>query len=289
MPSLNDGRDSRSQPNQTRHQQGSLGLHGPQCCRVCPNSGCSAGVTRIWDADQVGNITGILTCAHVLEALCKEAEIGILCFPVRTNQIQTLRLPMGATDCISFGSPPWSERGPDLAFLRLPTTIIGDIERVATVANGDLHRQRIIEGEPTARHVCGLVGVVDQFTKPISVVRTTDRAVGTTSFDVMISLGNLIIDDEDADRFRFQPLASPGVVLPKSYQGSSGGSLWHFYLDQDDFSIVQARIVQARIVQARLVGVAYFEKPMGDELHLLGHGQISIYDILYKAIQQKWS
>ena len=94
----------------------------------------------------------------------------------------------------------------------------------------------------------------------------------------MISLGNLIIDDEDADKFRFQPLASPGVVLPKSYQGSSGGGLWHFYLDQDDFSVVQAR----------LVGVACFEKPMGDELHLLGHGQISIYHTLYNAIQQKW-
>jgi hypothetical protein len=86
-------------------------------------------------------------------------------------------------------------------------------------------------------------------------------------------------DDEDADRFRFQPLASPGVALPKSYQGTSGGGLWHFYLAEDDFSVVQAR----------LVGVAYFEKPVGDELHLLGHGQISIYDTLYKAIRKKWS
>jgi hypothetical protein len=165
-----------------------------------------------------------------------------------------------------------------MAFLRLPTTIIGDIARVATIANGDLHRQRIIEGEPVARHVCGLVGVVDQFTKPVSVVRTADRPVGTTSFDVMINLGNLVIDDEDADRFRFQPLASPGVVVPKSYQGTSGGGLWHFYLGEDDFSVMQAR----------LVGVAYWEKPMGDELHLLGHGQVSIYQTLYNAIKQKW-
>jgi hypothetical protein len=188
----------------------------------------AVGFVRIQDAApsslgsgtliRFGNIVGVLTCAHVLEAVCKEAEIGILCFPIRTNQIQTLRLPMSTTDCISIGSPPWSERGPDLAFLRLPTTIIGDIERVATIANGDLHRQRIIEGEPVARHVCGLVGVVDEFTKRLSVVRTADRTVGTTSFDLMINLGNLIIDDEDADRFRFQPLASPGAALPRSYQ-----------------------------------------------------------------------
>jgi hypothetical protein len=41
-----------------------------------------------------GNIVGILTCAHGLDALLKKAEIGILCFPVRATQIQTVRLPM---------------------------------------------------------------------------------------------------------------------------------------------------------------------------------------------------
>jgi hypothetical protein len=38
-----------------------------------------------------GNITGVLNCAHVLEALLGEEEIGILCFPVRATQIQRLR------------------------------------------------------------------------------------------------------------------------------------------------------------------------------------------------------
>jgi hypothetical protein len=225
-----------------------------------------------------GNIVGVLTCAHVLDALLREAEIGILCFPVRTTQIQMLRLPMSATDSISIGSAPWGEHGPDLAFLRLPSTIIGDIERVATIANGDRHRQNIMSGEPAARHVCGLVGVVDEFTKPLGVTRNANGTVGTTSFDVMINLGNLIIDDENADRFRFQPLASPGVVLPKSYKGTSGGGLWHFYLGQHDFSVVQAR----------LVGIAYWEKLVGDELHLLGQGQISIYHTLFNAIHRKW-
>jgi hypothetical protein len=248
----------------------------------------AVGFVRIQDAApsslgsgtliRFGNIVGVLTCAHVLEAVLKEAEIGILCFPVRTTQIQTLRLPMSATDSISLGLPPWAEHGPDLAFLPLPEAIIGDIERVATIANGDRQRQRIIAGEPMARHVCGLVGVVDEFTKPLGVTRTANRIVGTTSFDVMINLGNLIIDNENADRFRFQPFASPGMVLPKSYKGTSGGGLWHFYLGESDFSVVQAR----------LVGVAYWEKPVGDELHLLGHGQISIYHTLFNAIQQKW-
>jgi len=42
------------------------------------------------------------------------------------------------------------------------------------------------------------------------------------------------------------------------------------------------------LVQARLIGVAYWEKPVGDELHLVGHGQVSIYKTLFNEIRQKW-
>jgi hypothetical protein len=63
-----------------------------------------------------------------------------------------------------------------------------------------------------------------------------------------------------------------------SYKGTSGGGLWKFFLGQHDFSIVQVR----------LIGVAYWEKLVGDELHILGHGQISIYETLFNAIRQKW-
>jgi hypothetical protein len=59
-----------------------------------------------------GNITGVLTCAHVLESLLGEEEIGILCFPVRATQIQTLRLTLAKTDHVVIGAPPWTESGP---------------------------------------------------------------------------------------------------------------------------------------------------------------------------------
>ena len=44
------------------------------------------------------------------------------------------------------------------------------------------------------------------------------------------------------DLFRFQPIAGEGVALPTNYQGTSGGGLWQFFLDPDDFSLVQARL-----------------------------------------------
>jgi hypothetical protein len=227
-----------------------------------------------------GNIAGILTCAHVLEALLKEIEIGILCFPVRATQVQALRLSMAVTDSIAIGAPPWSEGGPDLAFLRLPVAVVDDIGRVATIANGDLHRQNILAGEPApTRKFCAVAGVVDELTKPPIVTQIPKGTLATTPFEGLINIGNVIVDDENADRFRFQPVPGEGVVLPKSYKGTSGGGLWKFYLGMDDFSVAQAR----------LLGVAYWEKPVGHELHIIGHGQIIIYDTLFNAIRQKWS
>jgi transposase len=43
-----------------------------------------------------------------------------------------------------------------------------------------------------------------------------------------------------------------------------------------------------RVVQARLIGVAYWEKRVGNELHIVGHGQTSLYGTLFNAIRQKW-
>ena len=59
---------------------------------------------------------------------------------------------------------------------------------------------------------CEISGLVSWLTNSRSQsvsFEPLDRTVGTTSFDVMISLGNLIIDDEDADIFRFSRSQAP--------------------------------------------------------------------------------
>ncbi len=226
-----------------------------------------------------GNIIGVLTAAHVLEALTKETDVGLLCFPVRAGQIQRLQFSMTATDSVAIGSRPWPESGPDLAFLRLPAALVGDIERVATIVSGDLHRQNVVAGDPArTRKLCALAGVVDEMTKPPIITLIQNGIAATTPFEGMINIGHLFVDDDNADRFRFQPVASEGVKLPTGFRGTSGGGLWKFYLNQDDFSLVQAR----------LIGVTYWEKPVGGELHLIGHGQVSVYETLFNAIRQKW-
>ena len=227
-----------------------------------------------------GNVIGVLTCAHVLKALLDEDEIGILCFPVRPTQIQRLRVRMSTTDNVVIGAPPWSEGGPDLAFLRLPGPTIGEIGSNANFADGEIHRQNILAGEPEGtRKLCAIGGVVAELTKPAITEPIHRGGIAiTTAFEALLNVGNLIIDDHKPDRFRFQPVTTPGVALPTSYGGTSGAGLWKFYVAEETFSLVQSR----------LIGVVYFEKPVGHEMHIIGHAQRDIYETLLNAMRQKW-
>ena len=68
-----------------------------------------------------GSIVGVLTCAHVLEELRDDEDIGILCFPARAAQIQWLRFRVRKKDSVAIGTPPWGEGGPDLASFGCPS------------------------------------------------------------------------------------------------------------------------------------------------------------------------
>jgi hypothetical protein len=145
------------------------------------------------------------------------------------------------------------------------------------VVNGDLHRQNILAGVPERTRPYNIVcGVIDERTGP-PLVRGN---VSTTPFEALLNLGHVVEVSEVAamDLFRFQPIAGEGVALPTNYQGTSGGGLWQFFLDPEDFSLVQAR----------LSGVVFWQRPVGDELHIVGHGQRSVYDVLFKKIVEKW-
>jgi hypothetical protein len=73
------------------------------------------------------------------------------------------------------------------------------------------------------RDICAITGVVDEMTKPLIVTQLASGIVATAPFTALINIGHLFVDDESEDRFRFQPVASGGMILPKSYKGASGG------------------------------------------------------------------
>src|SRR5262249_7236257 len=93
---------------------------------------------------EVRKLGGVLTCAPVLAGdadrqiagVLDRVEFVICCFPVRTGEVQTLRIKRDLTRPVAIGTRPWNEQGPDLAFLRLPDADMTNLERLASVVNG---------------------------------------------------------------------------------------------------------------------------------------------------------
>jgi hypothetical protein len=248
----------------------------------------TVGFARIGDASATsmgsgtlmtfGTFGGILTCAHVLEELVQLDEFGIVSFPVRPDQFQILRVRTANTSHVKIGTPPWTEYGPDIGFLRLPPLVMSDLASVASVVDAAAQREAVTSVEPDPRHCVDIVsGVIDEWTGNTTISGT----IATTPFELLLNGGKVISKTEanGYDLFRFEPVPAPGFKLPTSYRGTSGGGLWRLYTKQRDDGTFS-------LVQRRLVGVAFWET--AEERHLICHGQSSLYDHLFASVRRQW-
>jgi hypothetical protein len=226
-------------------------------------------------------VRGIITCAHVLQSLLTlGVEIGIVCFPTRKGQLQMTRLDMSKTDHIIIGTYTETEFGPDLAFLRLPESAFAALESLASSIDATRHRENALAGEPDegknrVELVCGII-------EERSTTRTEGN-MAVTTFEGLLNVGRVVTKTtaNGLDLYSFQPVPSPDATPPKSYGGTSGGGLWRVYTDpQDDGT--------HKMKQVRMVGVAFWEKPVGAELHITCHGQQSVHHVLYDEVMKKW-
>jgi len=224
-----------------------------------------------------GRVAGILTCAHVLEAVCQESEIGILRFPVRPDTFQNLTIDRALVAEIAIRPAEWNVSGPDLGFLRLPDDAIAEIEQLSSIADGERQRKRIVAGVPQ-NAIClnAIAGVVDELTE---LPNDSDPEM-VTRFHAYIGRGNIdeVTEAHGLDLFHFRPTPGEGETLPASYRGTSGGGLWQLYFDRGSKTFIEAR----------LIGVAFYERYSGDTRYLVGHGQRSVYGTLRAKILEKW-
>jgi hypothetical protein len=226
-----------------------------------------------------GTFGGILTCAHVLEALLQINEIGIVCFPVRPDQFQILRVRTSDISHVAIGQPPWTERGPDIAFLRLPAVTMIELGAVASIIDAPGQYTAVTGIEPNPRHNVEVVsGVIDEWTGATKVTGT----VATTPFELLLNGGRAlsVSDAHGHDLIDFEPVPATGFELPATYKGTSGGGLWRLYTEKNGEASFS-------LIQRRLVGVAFWET--AGTRHIICHGQRSLYGHLFTAIQRRWS
>lgn len=237
-----------------------------------------------------GNVEGILTCAHVVEAL-KELEnegvkeIGILCFPARSQAIQSARLKLShLVDCTigakkrTKSGMKWTRSGPDIAFLRVPAPDLSALKAKCTVINGLKQRQLFLQNEPDADgRIDAVSGVLAEKTMPADVSGLNV----TTVFEAVINVGRnvkLRPTKQLFDLLTFTPVPDENYVYPSNVKGQSGGGLWRlYYRTNKDGS--------KSIVRALLAGVAFWENGNRD---IICHGPSSIYNHLLAIIKKKW-
>jgi hypothetical protein len=219
---------------------------------------------------QIGDIHGVLTCAHVLDAIKDETRIDVVLFPVRPA---THFLPLNVKDhCeyVTFG-PSRTQDGPDLGFLKLPIPFFESIKHLVSVKNLDIGREHAFaEAEPSQYSFTVVPGVIYEWTPEVQQLEP---------FFVrgLVNIGQIEerrkVDEHDL--FRFRPVPDEGFHPPSSFQGTSGGGLWRVYPKPDE----------GGEMAFRLIGVAFYETGDGD---IICHGQGSVYVRLLDAIRAKW-
>jgi hypothetical protein len=202
----------------------------------------------------------ILTAAHVWkEKLSSALKVGVGIASDLTNKfsIETRTLvpffPRHPT--------PWDERGPDIAFLRIPSEFVGSIEARRSFYSP-------IVDETVAPNIDRI---------EVCVLMGTPYALGTfTPMHADVQVNGRFIADKipynqqgEQDYYDIEIDTSPPGT-PKTWGGTSGGGLW----------VVQAycQCSTGKIKWARgLHGLAFWETQVGnDRVVLRCHGPISI-------------
>ncbi len=209
---------------------------------------------------------GILTCAHVAEAVLKQDEIGLNLFS-KGNKFQALKIKRADVYPVVLGNPPWSRAGPDIAFLQLPPDLMSSIGASANIVNLELQYKNALAGEPSGEAFDLVCGAVDEWIDDPEVSETRS----TTTIEALLNIGKVaeIVERDGFDLLFFKPSPEDGFSLPRSYKGTSGGGLWRFYATAQTGG-------NQLISESRLMGVAFYETPE----HVICHGPKSIFEKL---------
>jgi len=229
-----------------------------------------------------GRLEGILTAAHVLDEVKKVDEIGLLAFPVRPTQSQRSRLHFKHVDWVKIAKEPYSERGPDLAFLKLPVKTASELKANSSFVSFQKQSALAFTNPPAETETLdAVIGVIADWCDDEPVAQ---GPLDVTTIRGLLNVGTATdIDSQDGcDRLQFNPLPTEDFGLPESYGGTSGGGLWREF--------TQIRSDQKKyLVQLRLLGVAFYQSDVKDgSRSIICHGPKSIYERLPAAIREKW-
>ncbi len=210
----------------------------------------------------------ILTAAHVAEEIEKHDYFG---FAV----LQKVHLAKYETRYFEFKylrSTSYSEKGPDLALIKIPSKYLGAIEAVKSFVDTKSHKT-LSEDERFGEEkgLWAIVGFPDESTTEYqtekSLVKGLHGAIMLVPLDKYIS--------EDPLDYLHISLDGTQKGL-SSYGGMSGGGAWHVIVSKRDGEMHLEHII--------LKGVIYYQLPeMHNERTIICHGKNTIYKFIQNS------
>jgi hypothetical protein len=229
----------------------------------------------------VGSLYGILTAAHVLGNLPTKGQVGLVTHADDPSRFQKQIIMMEHTDSVIMRGKAFDQKGPDLGFLRLPQQSIGWIAAKNSFYNLRKHRDDVLAGkEPTKSHVDSVTGMIHELTTEEPPGRPKVRRI---SFSAIFCGANLAALRylSNYELHYFELTNDPGFALPQSFEGTSGGSAWRFYVAEKNGGIV--------VVDRWLVGVPFYQSlTQGGKREITCHGRRGIYGTFLDAIIARW-
>ncbi len=220
-----------------------------------------------------GGRKGILTAAHVAEALVEHGKmVGLLRFLDNPSTLQRLKIDMNTIKSFPFGSKPFDQNGPDLAFMSLSFDTISSLEITNVFFNLDKRAQSIIDQkfELGTFQDC-IAGVVAERTYHVQSPAVADEQIPFFEASFEPGCSTNLETSATWDRIEFTPQIDEGYTAPLSYKGVSGAALWRV-------AFMRCASGHVRVAEEFIYGVAYFETDIVDQTRtIICHGPASIY------------
>ena len=225
----------------------------------------------------IEGIRGIITAQHVAQEMDRTSETEIVLmdhehrYTIKNQFLTIIQL----TKSIVPGN------GPDLAFIRLPTTIAAEISSYKSFFNLSSDRG-VLLSEPPELHY----GFWVAYGSPAEWLKTEAsnfRPGETLSLCGYCSIGGLnsLYEKEGYDYYEMELDYTSSDAIPQSLGGFSGGGLWQITLKGPSLDKLEPD-------KYFFSGVAFYQSELKDHRRMLRcHGRLSIYNSLFNQVIDK--
>jgi len=232
---------------------------------------------------EIDGTYAILTADHVIESLPKTGELGLILPTLPPAQLHRLTIPMKSIEkfCVARGSN--ESDGPDLALLILPQSHLGIIKAIKSFYNLLKRRNRVLENPPPINvGFWVLSGMAHEATVDVPPEGGFGRVKVFRGY-----YGEGVVEAEylanGYDFLEFKAKYNETYEGPGSFQGFSGGGLWHLLISKSEDG-------KLLVTDEILSGVAFYQSPIEEQERTIKcNGRLSIYQKVIDLIKQRAS